>query len=221
MTRPGAALFVFIVDSFPFATLYFLNSLDAAARNALIEAHLWRVDQLAKLVYCQMPRNIPLDDLRQEGALALFHCAAHFNPAIGDFGSYAALRVRGAMLDAVRKETGVRSESDGEGGRVLMGVHRDHIELREWHAVRPAEYQPDAERREQEIEAAEKQLNALLQKVRLKHRITFWEFRKRGFRPGTATQDGDVVRMMWALRRAAGIRVKPAVIRKYSARAHA
>ena len=102
--------------------------MDAAESNALIEAHVYLVDVIAKQIYRKIRGRIPLDDLRQEGLIALWKCAVRFDQERGKkFSSYACMRVKGAMLDAVRKEAGVRSYIDGEGERVHAGVLRRHV----------------------------------------------------------------------------------------------
>ncbi len=81
----------------------------------------------------------------------------------------------------------------------------DYCEVGDWHAVVRPDEMPDSVRREQEIREAAERLERLLRKVRLRHRITFWEWRKRGYRNETKRQACDFTRMMQALMKAAGV----------------
>jgi RNA polymerase sigma factor (sigma-70 family) len=76
------------------------------ARDALVVAHLPLVRQIALRVSQSLPPSFDLDDLEAEGRLALIRCATRFQPdAHGNppFSAYARQRIRGAMLDSVRR----------------------------------------------------------------------------------------------------------------------
>jgi RNA polymerase sigma factor for flagellar operon FliA len=69
----------------------------------LIEAHLG----LVRIVVCQVapgfPPHVDRDELAAAGNLGLVEAAARFDPARGvPFGRFASVRIRGAILDAVR-----------------------------------------------------------------------------------------------------------------------
>src|SRR5580704_15953959 len=52
--------------------------------------------------------NVQIDDLRSAGHEALLHAARSFDPTVGvSFRRWVNLRVRGAMLDAIRAQGGV------------------------------------------------------------------------------------------------------------------
>lgn len=77
-----------------------------ARRDALVDAHLPLVRQIAQSVARSLPPSFDLDDLIAEGNLALLHCATRFKPdAFGNppFAAYARNRIRGAILDSVRR----------------------------------------------------------------------------------------------------------------------
>jgi RNA polymerase sigma factor (sigma-70 family) len=77
-----------------------------AARDALVVAHLPLVRQIALRVSQSLPPSFDLDDLEAEGRLALIRCASRFKPdAHGNppFSAYARQRIRGAMLDSVKR----------------------------------------------------------------------------------------------------------------------
>lgn len=72
--------------------------------NALVLDHLGMVKPIALGVRDTLPRHIDLDDLVSEGVAGLYSAAQHFDPnRTAVFGTYAKYRIRGAMLDYLRK----------------------------------------------------------------------------------------------------------------------
>jgi RNA polymerase sigma factor (sigma-70 family) len=77
-----------------------------ALRDALVEAHLPLVRQIAQSVARSLPPSFDLEDLIGEGNLALLQCATRFQPdAHGNppFAAFARQRIRGAIIDSVRR----------------------------------------------------------------------------------------------------------------------
>ena len=73
-------------------------------RDALVLQHTSLVRSTAFQLLRRMPAHIELDDLVQAGMVGLLEAANRFNTDQGsEFHSYAAVRVRGAMLDFVRQ----------------------------------------------------------------------------------------------------------------------
>ncbi|MCW2674251.1 MAG: polymerase, sigma 28 subunit, SigD/FliA/WhiG [Frankiales bacterium] len=69
----------------------------------LVERHLPLVHQVVGRVAAHYPRHADREELTQAARLGLVEAALRFDPARGvPFGSWAMLRVRGAILDAVR-----------------------------------------------------------------------------------------------------------------------
>jgi len=72
------------------------------------------VESLARRVASSMPHSIELGDLIQDGMLGLIDAACRFDEARGiKFETFAERRVRGAMIDALRKDAwprGVRRQ---------------------------------------------------------------------------------------------------------------
>ena len=74
------------------------------SRDALILAHLWLVDRIARDVHNSSFFHIDLDDLIQEGTLGLIGAAARFSPGKGaSFETFSRRRIRGAMIDSLRR----------------------------------------------------------------------------------------------------------------------
>ena len=72
------------------------------------------VESLARRVASSMPHSIELGDLVQDGMLGLIDAACRFDEARGiKFETFAERRVRGAMIDALRRDAwprGVRRQ---------------------------------------------------------------------------------------------------------------
>src|ERR671915_2443047 len=63
------------------------------------------VEALARRVASTMPNSIDIGDLVQDGMLGLIDAARRFDEARGiKFETFAERRVRGAMIDALRKD---------------------------------------------------------------------------------------------------------------------
>ena len=86
----------------------------AASQRERIAAGLPFVESLARRVASSMPHSIELGDLVQDGMLGLIDAACRFDEARGiKFETFAERRVRGAMIDALRRDAwprGVRRQ---------------------------------------------------------------------------------------------------------------
>src|SRR6266516_1244431 len=85
-----------------------------ASQRDRIAAGLPFVESLARRVASSMPHSIELGDLVQDGVLGLIDAAFRFDEARGiKFETFAERRVRGAMIDALRRDAwprGVRRQ---------------------------------------------------------------------------------------------------------------
>src|SRR5262249_46691467 len=86
----------------------------AAPKTRRIVAGLPFVEALARRMASSMPNSIDIGDLVQDGVLGLIDAAHRFDEARGiKFETFAERRVRGAMIDALRKDAwprGVRRQ---------------------------------------------------------------------------------------------------------------
>ena len=72
-------------------------------RNALWVLYQGLVTFVAKRVRKRLPLGVRLDELCSDGQLGLLYALEHFRPELGfTFSTYAAGRIRGAILDAYR-----------------------------------------------------------------------------------------------------------------------
>jgi RNA polymerase sigma factor for flagellar operon FliA len=77
----------------------------AASEQQRVEAGLPFVESLARRMASTMPHSIDLGDLVQDGVLGLIDAAHRFDEARGiKFETFAERRVRGAMIDALRRD---------------------------------------------------------------------------------------------------------------------
>jgi RNA polymerase sigma factor for flagellar operon FliA len=66
--------------------------------------HADLVKRIAYHLVSRMPPNVEVDDLIQSGMMGLLDAAKHYSATKGaNFETYAGIRIRGAMLDEVRK----------------------------------------------------------------------------------------------------------------------
>jgi RNA polymerase sigma factor for flagellar operon FliA len=87
---------------------------EITAEHPRVTASLPFVEQLARRVAATMPHSIDIGDLVQDGVLGLIDAAHRFDEARGiKFETFAERRIRGAMIDALRKDAwprGVRRQ---------------------------------------------------------------------------------------------------------------
>ena len=102
----------------------------AADKKHRVEAGLPFVEALARRMAATMPHSIDLSDLVQDGVIGLIDAAHRFDDSRGiKFETFAERRIRGAMIDALRKDAwprGVRRvrrelEAAREKLRVTLG----------------------------------------------------------------------------------------------------
>lgn len=87
------------------------------AENAerLVLQHALLVKRIAHHLTARMPSSVQADDLLQSGMIGLLEAAQKYDSAKGaSFETYAGIRIRGAMLDEIRK-----------GDWVPRSVHRN------------------------------------------------------------------------------------------------
>lgn len=114
-------------------------------RDRLVTSNLDRVGAVARRIVGAFPPSIELDDLIQEGAIALMRCADKYRFVRADgfanpvpFWAYAVRRVHGAMQDQCRRRhyteaTHLPIEAAGDPG--YMPSHDAAIDARRLHAV--------------------------------------------------------------------------------------
>jgi len=73
-------------------------------QRQLIESHGALVKRIAHHLVARLPSSVSVEDLVQSGMIGLLEAAANFDPGRGaSFETFAGIRIRGAMLDEVRR----------------------------------------------------------------------------------------------------------------------
>jgi RNA polymerase sigma factor for flagellar operon FliA len=74
------------------------------AKQALVLEHLPRVKQIALHLAARLPASVDTDDLIQVGLIGLLKASEDHDATRGaSFATYAGIRIRGAMLDELRR----------------------------------------------------------------------------------------------------------------------
>lgn len=73
-------------------------------KSALLEQHTVLVKRIAYHLLARLPASVQVEDLIQSGMIGLFEAASNFDNTKGaSFETFAGIRIRGAMLDEIRK----------------------------------------------------------------------------------------------------------------------
>jgi RNA polymerase sigma factor for flagellar operon FliA len=104
----------------------------------LVEHHAALVKRIAYHLAGRLPASVEVDDLIQAGMIGLLEAAAHYSSDRGaSFETYAGIRIRGAMIDALR-QLDWAPRSVHRKGREVAQAMRD-IEKKEGRAGSDAE----------------------------------------------------------------------------------
>jgi RNA polymerase sigma factor FliA len=100
----------------------------------LLEQFSAVVKAIADEIHHRIPPCFEMDDLIQEGWIGLLDADARYDPANGvPFAAYARFRIRGAMLDSLRRSTwfnGTMSGFDqGEGREMQIADTRRDLDV--------------------------------------------------------------------------------------------
>ncbi len=86
------------------ASLYTKAMKDRQSRDAWIEKYLPLVKSIVSRMRHHFPDSYETEDMYSEGVRALILAVNRFDPSKGkSFGNYAALRIKGSLLDQLRK----------------------------------------------------------------------------------------------------------------------
>ncbi|WP_426417681.1 RNA polymerase sigma factor FliA [Aestuariirhabdus sp. LZHN29] len=95
----------------------------AESLNVLVERHAPLVKRIAHHMAARLPANVLVDDLIQSGMIGLLESARKYDGSKGAaFETYAGIRIRGAMLDEIRKGDWVPRSVHRNGRRVADAV---------------------------------------------------------------------------------------------------
>ena len=90
----------------------------------LVQKHAVMVKRIAYHLLARLPRSIQLDDLVQSGMIGLIEAAKNYDGSKGaSFETYAGIRIRGMMLDDVRKHDWLPRSVYRNARRISQVVH--------------------------------------------------------------------------------------------------
>lgn len=82
-----------------------ISSRDSDAGNLLVKKYMPLVSYHVQRISVGLPRNVSRDDLRSLGLMGLYDALEKFDHTRDlKFDTYASFRIRGAILDGLRKE---------------------------------------------------------------------------------------------------------------------
>ncbi|MDY6919469.1 MAG: RNA polymerase sigma factor FliA [Pseudomonadota bacterium] len=115
------------------------NEESAPQLDALVEQHTPLVKRIAHHMLARMPAGVAVEDLYQAGMLGLLDALKRFDNSKGaSFETYAGIRIRGAMVDELRK-----------GEWAPRSVHRNGRRIQE--AIRSVEHETGRDARDQDV----------------------------------------------------------------------
>ncbi|HAI59837.1 MAG TPA: RNA polymerase sigma factor FliA [Xanthomonadaceae bacterium] len=80
------------------------RAVQRSASVEVVERHAELVRRIAHHLAARLPASVEIDDLVQAGMLGLIEAARNFDSDQGaSFETYASIRIRGAMIDEIRK----------------------------------------------------------------------------------------------------------------------
>ena len=86
----------------PDATVYAQEQ--RSSMEAVLQSHLPLVRKIGLHLIARLPNTVELDDLLQVGLIALLQARESYDASLGaSFSTYAAIRIKGAMVDEVRR----------------------------------------------------------------------------------------------------------------------
>jgi len=115
------------------------NEVQTESLEDIVTRHAPLVKRIAHHLLLRMPSSVQLDDLMQSGMIGLLEAASKYDVSKGaSFETYAGIRIRGAMLDEIRK-----------GDWAPRSVHRKSRQVAE--AVRAVELRTGTDARDHEV----------------------------------------------------------------------
>ncbi|WP_417583402.1 RNA polymerase sigma factor FliA [Nitrincola sp.] len=105
------------------------NQLQFKTSNELLEQYGPLVKRIAQHLLARLPSSVVLDDLVQAGMIGLLEAARKFDPGKGaSFETYAGIRIRGSIIDEVRRGDWTPRSVHRNGRRVSEAIRV--VELR-------------------------------------------------------------------------------------------
>lgn len=108
----------------------YIKTRDLAVRNRILTVYLYIVKVNAKRMNAACKSRDDLEEIINQGVLALIDCIEKFDPQRGvQFDSYASIRVRGAIIDYIRKQDWVPRDIRKKSIEISNAYAQLHNEL--------------------------------------------------------------------------------------------
>jgi RNA polymerase sigma factor FliA len=105
------------------------SKVNEQGQEALVKTHALLVKRIAHHLLGRLPQSVQLDDLIQAGMIGLLEAARNYDSSKGAaFETYAGIRIRGHMLDEVRRNDWVPRSVHRNSRKISEAVQ--HIENR-------------------------------------------------------------------------------------------
>ena len=114
------------------------TSVEKVEMDALVNQHAELVHRIAYHLSARLPASVLVDDLIQAGLIGLMDAASHYDPSQGaSFETYASIRIRGSMLDELRRNDWAPKSVHRKSRDMLAAANK--IEARTGRDAKPAE----------------------------------------------------------------------------------
>jgi len=125
-------------------------SRDAQAGNFLVKKYLPLVSYHVQRISATLPKNVSRDDIRSLGLMGLYDALEKFDPARDlKFDTYASFRIRGAILDGLRKEDWLPRSTRDKAKKIDAAIEK--LEQRLMRNATVHEIAEEAEMQEDEV----------------------------------------------------------------------
>ena len=99
------------------------NQLEFRSGQEIVKEYAPLVTRIARHLMARLPPNVVLDDLIQAGMIGLLEAVQKYNPTKGaSFETYAGIRIRGAIIDEVRRGDWTPRSVHRNGRRVTEAI---------------------------------------------------------------------------------------------------
>ncbi|WP_018145742.1 MULTISPECIES: RNA polymerase sigma factor FliA [unclassified Thioalkalivibrio] len=117
---------------------YQATSTATGGHEKLIADHVELVHRIAHHLMARLPASVQVDDLIQAGMIGLLEAARQFEGGQGaTFATYAGIRIRGAMIDELRRSDWTPRSVHRNSRRMAAAIQS--VEAREGRAARGSE----------------------------------------------------------------------------------
>ena len=114
------------------------NGFDLTDQDAVVVRYAQLVRRIAYHLMSKLPPTVQADDLIQSGMIGLLEASKNYNPEQGaSFETYAGIRIRGAMLDEIRRGDWAPRSLHRKMRQVTAAIRT--VELREGRDARDSE----------------------------------------------------------------------------------